>query len=404
MRHRPPRLAYSNSPSSPSMNIMPCRRRLFAAIFAFLSLLSVSRSHESIGFPTPMTRDVACRIGRTGSCPGPCPTRERRLDQTPNNPSRTVKRGDYITVTTLANNHRGGFSRWTLVHVRDMMSKWRHQQNAFLFTCADIGRTKCTKANQKRDCNYDRGNIFYKHTFQIGHIYPDGVYVLGWVWYGGGEKWGHFGDYYDCLYIKIQGGPMKDYLKPVFRTGPSVTGREGKCRATVNRVGICWKEPCPGGGRYTKLFRPWEFSGRSPPAIPRWRYANPYRQKPRRFGSAYVKSLTIRSADFPGRIIWSTYKGKFAHVRLTRRMRSTVTCECSGRVKHVTFYINGRTGRTDFKAPFTIAGDWVVYRTKKVAYAPWHFDIDGRYITLSCVATGYDGVVHYKNLELSTYF
>lgn len=351
-----------------------------------------------------MTRDVACRISSNANCPGPCPTKFRRQDQTPNNPAVTVRRGGTFVINTMANNHRGGFSRWSLVHVRDIYDKNKHRQNAFLYTCSDLQVTKCSPRNNKRDCNYDYQNEYYKHAIKIPKVVPDGVYVLGWVWFGGGWRWGAFGDYYDCMFIRVKGGKLKRKHKPEFRAGPSPTKKNGLCVATVNRVGVCWREPCPGGGMFTKYFKPWEFSdGRKPAPIRKSHYKNPYRIKKKKKGSPYIRSLTIRFADLSTRILASSLKSKFMYMRLTRGMRSTVTCEVQGKVKHVTFYINGREGRTDKDAPYSIAGDWWDFRSRKVKYAPWSFDVDKKYITLSCRATGYDGTEHWRNVELSTY-
>lgn len=286
-----------------------------------------------------------------------------------------------------------------------MYNRHKHAQNAFLFTCADVGLTKCSTRYKKRDCYYDLKNEYYKHIIQIPKLYSDGVYVLGWAWYGGGERWGSFGDYYDCMYIKVQGGPVSDTHNPIFKPGDSVTKEDNRCRATVNKLGVCWREPCPGGGKYTTLLRPWEFSdGRNPKTIPRSRFLNPYRPIPLRSGGPWVHSMTIRSADAPGRIFTSSLKNRFPYIFLTKRMRSTVTCETRGNVRSVTFYVNGAKGRTDYDAPYSIAGDWVDYATKRNIYAPWAFEVERKVVTLSCQAVGYDGTEHWRDIELSTDF
>lgn len=366
---------------------------------------SLTLAHQSISYPIPITRDVACRISSNAHCTGPCPSKFRRYDQTPNNPSVTIRRGSTLTVNTLANNHRGGFSRWSLVHVRDMYDKKKHRDNAFLFTCADVRVTKCSSINKKRDCNYDAQNEYYRHKVTIPRNIPDGVYVLGWVWFGGGWRWGHFGDYYDCLFIQVKGGPLSKYHWPVFKPGPSPTRKNDRCVATVDQPGVCWREPCPGGGKWTSYMKPAEFSnGRRPKAIPTGRYNKPHKPPKRKKGSVKIRSLTVRSADHPERVISRARSRKFMHVFLTKGMRSTVTCEVSGKVRSVTFYVNGETGRTDYSEPYSIAGDWVEYRSQQVKFAPWAFDIGATYVTLSCKAVGLDGIEDWMNVELSTLF
>lgn len=286
-----------------------------------------------------------------------------------------------------------------------MYNKKKHAANAFLFSCADTGMRKCSKRYKKRDCFFDVKDQHYTHTIQIPKIYSDGVYVLGWVWFGGGERWGAFGDYYDCLYIKVQGGPIASSHRPIFKPGNSVSRVGDKCRATVNKVGVCSSEPCPGGGRWTTLQKPYDFeNGRQPKTIPRMRFKYPYQPKQHRNGSPYVHSMTIRSADYPNRVFTSSLKTKNPYIWLTKRMRTTVTCETRGNVKFVTFYVNGRKGRTDGQAPYSIAGDWEDYATKRTIYAPWGFEVERKVSTIACVAMGFDGTEHWKNVELSTTF
>lgn len=378
---------------------------MLLGLVIFLSSYSFLHAHQSISFPTPISKDVACRISKNAYCPGPCPTLLRRMDRTPNNPSITVKRGEYVSIHTLKNNHQGGFSRWALVHVKDMYNKDIHRENAFLFTCADVSITKCTKKNEKRDCNFDKEKNYFRHNIRIPHIYSDGVYVLGWVWYGGGGRWGHFGDYYDCMFIRVKGGPMKDSHTPQFRPGPSMSRHGDRCVSTVNQIGICYSEPCVGGGAYTSYQKPWEFSdGRMPVPIPKSRFMNPHLIKPRTRESVVVTSITVRSADHPDRILATSRQGKFFYLLLTKAMRTTVTCEVDGRPEYVVFYTNGIQGRNDTTYPYSIAGDWMEHSTSAMRYAPWSFDAGREYVTLSCKAVGPDGIESWLNTELATPF
>lgn len=379
-----------------------------AVLFILISYVSIQErlvhAHQSVSFPYPISRDVACRISDKQHCPGPCPHSDLRGDKTPNNPSVKVQRGGWIDVNVLANNHRGGFNRWTLVHVGDMYNKQKHTENTFLWSCADVGVSKCPVQTRKRDCYFDNHNDYFKHSIQIPKIYADGVYVLGWVWYGGGKTYGSFGDYYDCVYIKVEGGPFEYAHQPIFKPGPSDTGEHGLCRSTVNQIGVCWKEPCPGGGRPTYLQRPFEFEdGRLPAMIPRSRFQHPYVPKPHGYNSPFVHSMTIRSADYPDHIYVQSTGTRTPHLMLTSAMRVTVTCEVTGDVKYVAFFSNGRKGHVDTKAPYTIAGDWVEY-SGTVRYAPWKHNIDRSVTTIACKAYGHDDVEHWENMELSTDF
>lgn len=386
-------MAFSHPPRTP---------HLLLFLLLFICAAPSVQSHQAISFPYPISHDVTCRVGAGRNCPGPCPRKDLRQDMTPNNPSVTVQRGGLLTVNVMANNHLGGFSRWTLVHVRDMFNKNKHQDNAFMFSCTDSNLSQCSVRYRKRDCRLDRRNQYFRHVVSIPKIYPDGVYVLGWVWYGGGKYYGAFGDYYDCMYIKIQGGPKQGTHFPEFKPGNPATGAGGLCRATVNKIGVCWREPCPGGSRKTSLQMPFEFIGRRPNPISAGRFQNPYQPKKRGSRSPHVKSLTVRSSDYTPKVFTSTLQTRHAYMHLTRRMRSTVTCEVEGDVQYVTFYVNGVIRRTDYDAPYTVAGDWVDHRRRRVVYAPWGFEIDKTIVTLSCRAVGKDGTEHWENMEIST--
>lgn len=374
---------------------------------ALLNLLGTApvHAHQSLSLPLPLSRDVACRISSNSNCRPPCPRTKLRLDVNPNNPSLTVRRGSTVTFHTLKNNHIGGFSRWSLVPLYQKYNSAAHNRLAFLYTCADPRPTSCRSATRRRDCNYDRNNLFFRHSVRIPPVYPDGVYVLGWVWYGGGARWGSFGDYYDCTYIRIAGGPLANSYRPTFAPGPAISRVGSRCRATVDRVGICWREPCPGGGRFTRPLKPWQFSqGRKPALLTPQLFRNPYNAKRKRRRSPRVKTLSIRSADVPSKVYAAAARPRLLHLWITRRMRTTVTCEVGGMVKEVTFYINGVKGRTDRDRPYSIAGDWVEYRSRKVRYAPWAYRMNNRFSTVSCVAKGFDGTESWRTIQLSTTF
>lgn len=243
---------------------------LRTALLTLVFSLSTTVAHQHITYPTPISHTLACRIDEKMNCPGPCPNQKFRADQDPNKPKKTVQRGQTLVVHTAKNNHLGGFSRWTIVKIKDMFDKQKHNEAAFLYTCADNNISKCTRRNKQRDCRVDKRNEYFRHYIEIPDIYPDGNYVLGWSWYGGATKYGRigaFGDYYDCIYIRIQGGAECDSYQPRFVPGNSCAGRNGLCRATTDRLGVCWRESCPGGVRKTVLTRPCEFKRRIPKAI-----------------------------------------------------------------------------------------------------------------------------------------
>lgn len=262
--------------------------------------------------------------------------------------------------------------------------------------------TNCTRRNRKRDCNFDRQNVHFLHKVQIPKIYPDGMYVLGWVWYGWANtnrSYGSFGDYYDCMYVRVKGGPAEDSHSPIFKAGKPVSGKYGMCQATVNKMGVCWKEPCPDGGP-TQLQRPYEFIGRKPKPLKTCDFLNPYVSKSRSTNSPIITSMAIRSADNPEKVYTNLRETSFPYLNLTKSMRTTVTCDMRGKVEKVVFYDNGERGVTNYSPPYSIAGEWRENGIWK--FAPWKVDIDRTVTTISCQAVGFDGAEHWKTIELST--
>lgn len=85
---------------------------------------------------------------------------------------------------------------------------------------------------------------------------------------------------------------------------------------------------------------------------------------------------------------------------MRRSWEVALTCDTSGPVRDVTFYINGATQFTDATAPYKISGDWV--SKGQVKYATWGFDFDRKYLIISCRARGFDGTEAWKTIEMST--
>lgn len=152
-----------------------------------------------------------------------------------------------------------GFVRLALVPVDQMHDKAAHDKFAFQFLCMNEGPHTCP------DRSYDVcGNDFegqaWQARVQIPTSYPDGVYVFGWSWYGGGNYLdkSFFGDYYSCSYVEIRGGvPVTEYYEPRFPGGT--------CRSATDRLGVCWSEPCHVGNMHDMI--PAEFNNRRPAPI-----------------------------------------------------------------------------------------------------------------------------------------
>ncbi|KAI0559618.1 hypothetical protein FGB62_141g020 [Gracilaria domingensis] len=156
-----------------------------------------------------------------------------------------------------------GFVRLVLVPVDKMMDKKAHDQYAFHFLCMNEGLHHCSDRSYDT-CGNDAEGMAWQKLVQVPTSYPDGVYVFGWSWYGGGDyrAMSFFGDYYSCSFVKIEGGvPVTDSYEPQWDGS--------RCVSATDRLGICWKEPCHVGRMYS--MEPFEFKdGTKPEAIQRW--------------------------------------------------------------------------------------------------------------------------------------
>jgi len=208
--------------SSPPPSLRQRRRRLLATVasstaaaaataglvFVALSALAPTPSiaHTFLTVPQSMSHIEGCRIGGSPgyvvSCPGPCPAHTKAMLRDPPT-TTTIRRGGVLNLRYSRNNHEGGFARYSLVPADRAMDGHFHTRAAFLYTCWDTGAFKCRNPRERwRDCKYDDDQVAYKRRLRIPRVYPDGLYVLGFAWWGGLDKGKGFnaalGDYYDC--------------------------------------------------------------------------------------------------------------------------------------------------------------------------------------------------------------
>lgn len=236
-----------------------------------------------------------CRLGGVPEkggielCPGPCDVRAIQpglpVVTSPKKPAAVYKRGQNTLIKYQRNNHGpGGFVRYSLVPLDKMMDKESHARNAFHFGCwgenaadaktMELGRDAWGFSLVGGDGKLHDGPIgFYYSNITIPQVVPDGLYVLGWVWYGGmggGMKEnkpdnpypiGLFADYWSCSFVEISGGPVKMLYTPVFKNDLQSFWPEG-CNAHADAPGQCKYEPCRKQGRKQE---PKEFKGGKTP-------------------------------------------------------------------------------------------------------------------------------------------
>eukprot|EP00178_Gracilaria_changii_P000020 TRINITY_DN0_c2_g1_i1.p2 TRINITY_DN0_c2_g1~~TRINITY_DN0_c2_g1_i1.p2 ORF type:complete len:409 (+),score=70.75 TRINITY_DN0_c2_g1_i1:191-1417(+) len=391
--------------------VAPHSARMFASLpaalltaLSWLLLARLASAHQAIAYPWPISNDGACRVGLFKNCAGPCPTGDLRLDQTRDSPSLTLRRGDSVYVHVKRNNHAGGFTRWSIVHVADMYDKRKHEQGAFYFTCGDQHSTFCGATNRLRDCTYDGRNQYYRHKLTIPRIYADGVYVLGFAWFGGTQAHGRggvFGDYYDCMYVHIKGGALQKWHQPTFDTGASATGTDKLCRARTTWLGDCRKEPCTH--RKSGLRVPWQFAnGNKPKRLHSSAFRAPYTIRKVGKRAPRVEAIVIREARRPSRVYASSKWAPTAKLSLSKSAQMTVTCDVSGDVRHVIFYRNGIGVRKESSAPFSIAGTYGerVKGRRLRRFRAWQVARTNDFYSLACAVYGNDGSVQYAKMDV----
>lgn len=129
-----------------------------------------------------------------------------------------------------------------------MMDKSAHERFTFQISCWSSGLHWCP-SREENICGNDGEGKAYKVPVVVPSSYPDGVYVFGWAWYGGGDYRGYsyFGDYFSCSYVRIEGGDrVTSSYKPVFVPGVQQRYSDA-CLSATDRVGYCVREPCQIG-------------------------------------------------------------------------------------------------------------------------------------------------------------
>lgn len=334
--------------------------------------------HNHLSDPLP-TRKLVCRKGGMGSardCPGPCPIDDgygRPNPVTKDRPSRSYRRGQMANIRWTMNNHvdGSGIVRLALVPVEQMYDHGAHDKFAFQYLCMNAGLHVCPDRSYN-SCGNDFSGRAWQAKVRIPTSYPDGVYVLGWSWFGGGNfrEDSFFGDYYSCSFVKIRGG-----VRETSSYAPVYDGK--KCTTATNRLGVCHREPCRIGK--TKLMAPSAFeNGKKPTPIQRAWITG---ASSRGGGASGAQSGDIaRGATFEKDVGGDSSRGRrIRDVELTLidlansrrialasggvfRLRDfrrgvSLVAETKGGVRFVEFVVDSTAVRREYEAPYAIGGD-----------------------------------------------
>lgn len=226
--------------------------KMLLVILGISIYVTSTLSHSHLAQPLP-TRRLDCRVGnkREERCYGPCPPLSTYGQPTGIGPKRTAatwRRGERQTIKWHRNNHgngESGFVRLSLVPFSKMFDKDAHQRYTTHITCWSSGLHRCYSRNE-HVCGNDAEGMGYQVDITVPTSYPDGVYVFGWAWYGGGDyrERSYFGDYYSCSFIQIRGGDqLTATWTPKFIPAPNGEF-DDECLSATDRLGVCAEEPC----------------------------------------------------------------------------------------------------------------------------------------------------------------
>lgn len=205
-----------------------------------LQLLHRNEAHSTLTDPEPYTHRV-CKGLQCKSCPD-FPNKSQMIN-TEANPEVTWSRGENVSISWAKNNHDGGFVRLSLVPVKHLMNESVHDALTLYKGCWEQGQYEC----QSRFCGSDKKKRVFRRFITIPNVAPDGVYILGYLWYGGihwKRKLGQFSDYHSCSFVKIEGGnTLNGSYQPFFDAGKIESRFEsdppGKCLTSADRPLDC---------------------------------------------------------------------------------------------------------------------------------------------------------------------
>lgn len=220
----------------------------FVLVIALLVVtVPQASSHNWMTQPPPYNRVFKTRNCKGRQCTDACPSKQSSgIANSQERPAATWRRGQRVMVKWAKNNHHGGMIRIALVPVDKMWDRVWHKKMTLLHACWETGEFNCS---HNEDCGTDKSGEAFSKQVVIPDVFPDGDYVLGYVWYGGlyyKRDRGHFPDYYSCSHIRIRGGArLSASYQPFFDAGDNRRIVNGKCQTSADEIGLCEHNGCP---------------------------------------------------------------------------------------------------------------------------------------------------------------
>lgn len=218
------------------------------ALAAVAALLQLTAAHNWLTKPLAYNRVYRARDCKGRQCTDACPSKwARGMNNSREEPAEVWRRGDRVDITWNRNNHHGGMFRLTLVPVDRMWDREWHARMTLLHGCWETGAYKCNP--EKEDCGTDKESVSFRRRIRVPSVFPDGDYVVGYVWYGGlyfDSRRGFFPDFYSCSHVRIQGGKkVGGVFQPYFQAGKGPKVKNGRCRTSADQIGQCERTGCP---------------------------------------------------------------------------------------------------------------------------------------------------------------
>lgn len=204
-------------------------------------LVLLVHTHSFLTKPEPYTKRTKETANcRGASCLNACPEFIAESSITESSPSETWRRGQTVWVTWAKNNHHGGFGGFSLVPVAQIHNSSAHELLTVSHSCWETGLHRC---GFKEVCGTDGSGQAYGTNIKVPLVFPDGVYVFRYVWYGGlhfKRTRGHFPDYKSCTFVRIRGGKISGAAyRPVFAAGEGKHIHKGRCETSADAIGQC---------------------------------------------------------------------------------------------------------------------------------------------------------------------
>lgn len=215
--------------------------KVFALNLVFLEVFHIIAAHSFLTKPMPYdqrTKETADCRGH--NCINACPelTLDSRISE--KSPSETWRRGQIVTITWARNNHNGGFAGFSLVPIAHRHNSSVHELLTISHACWETGMHRCTP---REDCGTDRSKKAYGTTIKVPQVFPDGLYVFRYVWYGGlhyKRKRGFFPDFKSCTFVRVRGGRFSNHAyTPRFAPGRGQRIHNGRCETSSKAIGEC---------------------------------------------------------------------------------------------------------------------------------------------------------------------